>query len=156
MFATLVTCLCALLVPCSFLVIWWWQRRAREQFWETIEAMAEKERDEIGGESVEHWLNLLNRGRAQPLVASDAMVLIYQGREWFFVDGGIMFLGAGKHPTYETMKAFFLVAIGPSAVQSLAEQEGVFRLITGSTELAAFSVYRWSDFVEMLVAERRH
>jgi hypothetical protein len=37
----------------------------------------------------------------------------------------------------------------------LSDQEQVFRLIAGSTDLAAFSIYRWSDFVVALMSEKQ-
>jgi hypothetical protein len=52
-------------------------------------------------------------------------------------------------------KACLLIAVGQPAVRLLSEDERVFRKITGSTELAAFSIFRWPDFVDMLTAERR-
>ena len=76
------------------------------------------------------------------------MVLMYKGQEWYFVDGGIAYTTPGRSGwSCNTEKGFFLVAIGQSAVRLLSEQGRIFRLITGSTELAVFSIYRWSQFV---------
>ena len=138
------------------MAVWWWQRLARNRFLATIRTMAEPGRNVIGGQSVEHWLEILNRDTARSLVAIDTLVLMYKGREWFFVNGGIFCrIPETNRVTYRTAKACFLVAVGETAVRLLAEQERVFRRIAGSADLAAFSIFRWPDFVAMLMAEKR-
>ena len=108
------------------------------------------------GSRSNHWLDILNQDSAYRIIAGDTMVLMYKGREWFFVDGGIGYVSAGKGAvSYGLEKACVLIAVGQSAVGVLSEQKEVFRLISGSAELAAFSVFRWSDFVYMLMAERK-
>jgi hypothetical protein len=145
-----------LLVLCLLAVWLWQQRHARKRFVATIKTMAERGRYEINGQPVEYWLNILNQNTTQPLIAIDTMVLTYKGREFFFIDGGISYTAFGKGGlSCHLEKACLLVAVSQSAVNLLANQEQVFRLITGSTELAAFSVFRWSDFTEMLMAEKR-
>ena len=118
--------------------------------------MAEKGPSEINGQSVEHWLNILNKDAPQPLVANDTVVLMYKGREFFFVDGGIAYTVPSKYGwSYRQEEAFFLVAVGQPAVRLLSERQEVFRFRMGSAELAAFSIFRWSDFTEMLMAEKK-
>jgi hypothetical protein len=142
-------------VPLFFFSMWsWWQHFARKRLLASIKTMAEKERSEIGGQPVEHWLNILNQDRTEPIVAGDTMVLTYKGQDYFFVDAGITYVIPSNRAICKIMKAFILVAIGQSAVRLLSEQDRVFRRICGSAELAAFSVYRWSDFAKMLAREK--
>jgi hypothetical protein len=68
----------------GLVAVWWWQRLARKRFLSRIETMAEKGQNEIDGQSVEHWLNILNRDMPWTLVSTDAKVLVFKGREWFF------------------------------------------------------------------------
>jgi hypothetical protein len=142
-----------LLFLCFLLVLPYWQQRARKRFLATIQAMAEKGRSEIDGHPIEHWLNILNQDGKWPVVVADSMVLKYERREWFFVDGWIAYTPAKGF--YGLEKGFFLVAIGRAAVELLSEQERVFRRISGSAELAVFSIYRWSDFTYLLTAETK-
>ena len=152
MYSQAIALLCLLLL----FVVWWWQRLARMRFLTDIRSMDEKGRSEIDGLTAQHWLDILNQDAAHTLVAVDTMVMIFKGREWFFVDGTVGFPRPGAtRPHWGTMEGYFLIAIGKSAVQLLAEHESVFRLVAGSAELAAFSIFQWSEFVEMLIMERR-
>jgi len=84
------------------------------------------------------------------------MVLTYKDHDFFFVDGGIVYATACTHLlSYNQEKGFFLIAIGQSAVRLLTNEEHVFRRIMGSTELALFSIFRWSAFASMLTAEKK-
>jgi hypothetical protein len=143
-----------LLVLC-LLVVWWWRQiLARKRFLAAIKAMADGGRNEISGQPVEHWLDILNQDATQNIAAMDTMVLTYKGQEFFFVDALLGYVTGGKS-SYQTEKACLLIAVGQPAVRLLSEDECVFRKITGSTELAAFSIFRWSDFAYMLMAERK-
>jgi hypothetical protein len=144
-----------LLILCFFVAWWWRQRVVRKRIVEAVKAMAESGRNEISGQPVEYWLNILNQDTTQPIIPTDTMVLIYKGQEYFFIDGGIAYWAQGKCTcSYALQKAFFLVAVGQSAVRLLSQQEQAFRLITGSTELAAFSVFRWSAFAYIVMTEK--
>ena len=149
--------LVAVLLALCTLVVWMWrQGLARKRFVATIKTMAMRGRNEINGQPVEYWLNILNQDTTQPVIAIDTMVLMYKGCEFFFVDGGLPYIAFGKGGLSRQLeKACLLIAVGQSAVRLLSEQEQVFRLITGSAELAVFSIYRWSDFTNMLMAEKR-
>jgi len=114
-----------------------------------------KGRIKISGQPVEYWLNILNQDTTQPILAIDTMVLMYKGQYFFFVDGGVCYWTVDKRPSYHLQKAFFLIAVGQSAVRLLSEQEQIFQRIAGSTELAAFSIFRWSDFAYILTAEKK-
>ena len=134
------------------LLLWQWRQSiTRERFAETIKTMAERGRDEISGHTVEYWLNIINSDTTQPIVVTETMVLRYKGREFFFVDGGISYTYAGKnHPAYGLEKGFFLVVVDKSAVNLLFEQGRVFRRIAGTADLAAYSIFRWSDFAKTM------
>ena len=135
-----------------FVVVPVWRGRARKRFMAIIQSMAEKGRSEIDGHPVDYWLNILNQDTNWPLVVIDSVVLAFEGREWFFVDGRIPYRTARGGCLQE--KGLFLIAVGPSAVGLLSEQERVFRRIAGSTELAVFSIFRWRDFLYLLKTER--
>ena len=139
------------------LMLWLYrQRLARKRFVATVKTMAENDQIEIDGQSVEHWLNILNQDENQTLLANDTVVLKYKGREFFFVNGEISYLYYDlKNTSSKRMKSCFLIAVDRSAVWLLSDQEQVFRLIAGSTDLAAFSIYRWSDFVVALMSEKQ-
>jgi hypothetical protein len=145
------------LMFCLWGALSWWRGFARKRFLAAIKAMGKGGRHEIGGQPVEHWLDILNRGMAQSLVATSTMVLTYRGHKFFFIDGGINYIAQGKWSPYfcRGQKTCLLIAVGEPAVRLLSEDERVFRKITGSTELAAFSVFRWSDFSYMLTAEKK-
>jgi hypothetical protein len=147
-----------LVLPPLLFAMWRWRLCfVRRRFLATIRMVAQKERSEIGGQPVEYWLNILNQDRTDPIVAICTMTLTYEGQDYYFVDGGISYVLSDKRAYYKMMEAFVLIAIGQSAVRLLAEQERVFRRICGSEDLAAFSVYRWSDFAKMLARENeRH
>lgn len=138
-------------------VWWWWQSLARKRWVARVRTMVERGRDEIGGQSIEHCLDILNQNAPQALIASDAMVLKYKGREFFFVNGEITFVRPDRRTCWrcELLNRHFLVAVGQSAVRLLSEQEQLFGLIAGSSELAAFYVRRWSAFADMLMKDRK-
>jgi hypothetical protein len=123
----------------------------------TVKAMAERGRNEINGQPVEYWLNILNQDATNAIVATDTMVLTYRGQEFFFVLGGVAYWGPPSNAgcSCSLAKACFLVAVGESAVRLLSDQGQIFRLITGSAELAAYSIFRWSAFANMLTAEKK-
>lgn len=147
--------LVVLLPLCLFAVWWWRQGRARNRLVATIKRMAESGRNEISGQPVEYWLNILNQEATYPIAATDTMVLQYKGQEFFFVDGGIIYIAPGKSACYSLRKVCILGSVGQSGVELLTEQSRVFRFMTGSAELAAFSIFRWSEFVDMLMIEKR-
>jgi hypothetical protein len=140
----------------SLLAIWRWrQSLARKQMLTTIKMMASSTRKDIGGQSVEQCLDILNQDTTRSLVTNNAMVLTYKRQEFFFVEGTIACLLPTKSALgYRRQEAYFLIAIGQSAVRLLSEKEHVFRLMIGSTDLAAFSIFRWSDFVDELITEK--
>jgi hypothetical protein len=140
-----------LILVCLFLVWEWYQTIVRKRYLATIKAMAESERNDICGKPMEYWLNILNQDRPQPIVAVEAMVLMYRGLDYFFIDGGIGYLSR----TWRLEKAFFLIAVSRPAVDILSEQKQVFRLIAGSSEMAAFSIYLWTAFTQMLKEEKK-
>ena len=142
-----------ILWQCFVLVVDGWQGHVRKRFVATIQGMAEKGRSEIDDQPAEHWLHILIQDANTLLVAMNSMVLRYEGREWFFVRGEIGY--RSSEGSYDMHEEFFLVAIGHSAVTLLSEQERVFRRITGSTELAAFSILRCRDFTSLLRTERK-
>jgi hypothetical protein len=133
------------------------QNLAREKMMATVKRKARRRRTEIGGQPVEYWLELLNQEAAQPIIATETMVLMYQGQEFFFVVGGIYHLVNEKSSSWksELNEGCFLIAVGESAVRLLSEQKRVFRLITGSTELAIFAVFRQAAFTQMLVKDNK-
>jgi hypothetical protein len=144
------------LIFCLWGILSWRRGFARKRFLAAIKAMAKGGRNEINGQPVEHWLDVLNQGTAQPLVATVTMVLTYKGHEFFFIDGGIShFVPEEGGLSCRMQEACLLIAVGPPAVRLLSEDERVFRKITGSTELAVFSIFRWSDFSYMLTAEKK-
>jgi hypothetical protein len=139
-----------------FAVSCWRGSRARKRLVAIIKAAAVGRRNEIDGRSLEQCLDILNQGATQSLVASDAVVVIYEGREVFFVDGTIGYLAPSTNSWKYTRKNLcFIVAIGRSAVKFLSEQEQVFRMINGSTELAAFSIFRPSEFANVLMEQAK-
>jgi hypothetical protein len=145
------------LMFCLWGILSWQRGLARKRFLAAIKTLAKGGRHEIGGQPVEHWLDILNRGTAQSLVAINTMVLTYKGHKFFFIDGGINYIAQGKWSPYyyRRQKTCLLVAVGEPAVRLLSEDERVFHKMTGSTELAAFSIFRWSEFSCMLMAEKR-
>ena len=147
------------IIPLAILLFlavwWWWQDLARKRFVARIKTMAERGRDEIDGQSVNHYLDILNRDTAQALIAIDTIVVMYKGQQLFFVNGTIGYMTACKNP-WRVSKLCFAVAVGQAVVRLLSEQELILRRITGSSELAAFSVRRWSDFVFMLMTEKTY
>jgi hypothetical protein len=129
---------------------------ARGRLTARMKTMAEGGRNEIGGQSVEHWLSMLNQDSPQGLVATDSVVFTYKGQDLFFVNGTIGCLTPGGNRwVYKTKEICFLVAVGYAAVGLLSEQRQALRLISGSTELAAFSIFRFLDFAVLLREERR-
>lgn len=66
----------------------------------------------------------------------------------YYLPGG----NPGWRTSDETL--FYLVAVGRSAVELLADQDRVVRRIAGSTEVAAFSIFRLSDCAAMLAEEK--
>jgi len=142
-----------LIVGCLITFRLWRQFVARRRMLTTIKSMAETGRNEINGHPVEYWLKILNQDAHQPLIANDTIVLIYQGQEFFFVDGRIAYTIQSRYNwTCNLKEACFLIAIGESAARLLSENEQVFRLIMGSEKLAAYSIFRRSAFTEMLMA----
>jgi hypothetical protein len=138
-------------------VLWgWWQRIARKRFVAEVKTMAESDKTEIDGQPVDYWLDILNRDSPPILAAIETMVLTYKGQNYFFVHGTTCYIIYNlKNSTGYSMKSCFLIAVGEPAVELLFEEQPVFRKITGSTELAAFSIYQWSEFVRMLEMEVR-
>ena len=126
-----------------------WRRGARKRLLATVKAMALGGRTEIDGQPVEHWLGVLNRASPYPIIAYETVVLVFKGRELFFLFGAIPYtIPSADHYSYQTENGLFLVAVGQPAVRLLSEHQHVFRHISGSTELAAFSIFRWQEFLE--------
>ena len=126
--------------------------RARLTAW--MKRMAVVGRAEIGGHPVEHWLTKLNRSSPQGLVARDSVVFVLSREELFFVNGtlGCLTPSANKW-AYKAKETCFLVGVGEAAVTLLSEHGNEFRLITGSAELAAFSIFRLSAFAALIGKE---
>lgn len=136
-------------------VCWWRGSVARKRALATFKAMAQEDRNEIGGHRVEYWLDLLNREAEWPVVEVLSAVLTFRGHDFFFIDGAILYaVGDTCRWQPRVDQAIFLVAVGRSAVTILADEENVFRHMAGSDDLAVFSVYRWTSFARMLKAER--
>ena len=142
--------LVCLLILC-LLGIWWWrQSRARKRFAQTIKMMNKEGVNEIAGQPVEYWLDLLNQDFPQPITAIDTMVLTYKGHDFFFIDGRIPYIATTSGAYWSQQKAFLLIAVEESAARLLSRESALFRRIDTSTEVAAFSIYRWSDFSDRL------
>jgi hypothetical protein len=137
-------------------LFWIWRARLlRSQFVAKVKIMAKGGQSKIDGHPVEHWLEIVNHQTTRPIVVRESVVLTFKGREFFFADGGIGFMAQGKGgPYYRLAPAFLLVAVGQPAVELLSNEAHVFRLITGTNELAVFSIFRWADFAKMLMAEK--
>jgi hypothetical protein len=137
--------------------IWmWWGWLLRRRFLAKVKFMAESGQTKINGWSVEHWLEIINQQTAQPIIARESMVLNFGGEEFLFADGGIEYMAQGKGgPYYRLAPAFLLVAVGRPAVELLSEDARTFHRLTGTSELAVFSIFRWADFAKMLTAEKR-
>jgi hypothetical protein len=129
-------------------------RSGRRRFVSIIRAMSEKGRTDIDGQTAEHWVEILDQRGEGTIAVIETMVLIYGGREWFFVNGIISRATGGKSGAVDTQSVCFLIAVGEPAVSFMAEQGDVFRLLVGSKGLAAYSVYHWSAFINLLTAER--
>ncbi|MBN1910938.1 MAG: hypothetical protein JW818_14425 [Pirellulales bacterium] len=140
----------ALLIFAALAVWFWQQARARKRFAATIMRLSRSGCDMVGGKPVDYWLDVLNQDTTQPIYAISTTVLMYREHDFFFVDGQLMCWTGGKGCACQMTPGFFLVAVGQSAVSLLAEQEHIFRHITGSTELAIFSVYQWARFARSL------
>ena len=110
-----------------------------------------RDQEKIGERSAEHWLNILNRNAEWTIAITYTMFLRYEGHDYFFVSGQFNQVIYSHSGLPETRNAFFLVAIGKPAVQILSDQDHLFRKISGSEELAAFSIYRWSEFTDALI-----
>jgi hypothetical protein len=146
--------LVALLLLLWFACTAWRHRLRRKRLLETVKEIAEQGRNEVGGRSVEHWLEVLNQDRRQTLTTNESFVFKYKGQELFFVDGQLTDVVPSKYSvSYRMQSLCFLIAVGKPAVWLLSDQEHVFRKLTGSDELAAFSVFRVSKFDAMLSAE---
>jgi hypothetical protein len=128
--------------------------RSRERLTATMKRLAVAGRSEIAGQPVEHWLNVLNQDSPQDLFAVDSAVFIYHGQELFFVNGTIGGPAAQNRCVYRVRRLCFLVAVGRPAVTLLSQQGQVLRLVSGSAELAAFSIFRLSDFAALIRKER--
>jgi hypothetical protein len=114
-----------------------------------VKTIAETGRDEIDGQPVDYWLEILNQDSPPVLSAKESMVLSFAGRDYFFVSGKVVYLVynlKGSSSGY-SMRSCFLIAVGEAAVGFLSKEETIFRKIAGTDDLAAFSIYRWPDFL---------
>lgn len=139
------------LMLCYCLAQWLRLSRARKRLVSTVARMAEAGRVEIGGQPVEHWLSVLNKNSSWPIAPVNATVLTYQGHNFFFIDGmivGTMPISRAYSNPFHS--ALLLLAVGRSAVSLLSAQNHVFRRLSGSADLAVFSIFRWSHFADML------
>jgi hypothetical protein len=119
-----------------------------------VKALAKHGRDDVCGRPAEHWLNLLNHEASQTIYAYDTFVLAYEGQEFLFVDGGLAYaLQNGHGWTCSRERACILIAVGRPAVALLSENARLFRIVTGSTELVAFTIFRSSAFAAALNPE---
>ena len=131
----------------KWLSLWFAQKRMEK----TVMKMA-KDQEVIGGQLIEYWLDILNLNAERTVGMTYAKVLMYGEYSYFFVSGSLgIFIPNFPRVENLSRKAFFLIAIGSPAVQVLANQEHLFRRISGSDELAAFSIYRWSEFTDALI-----
>ena len=101
--------------------------------------MAKKGLDEIGGQKVEKWLDLLNHDSPYTLAADDTVVVRYKGEDLFFIDGTIG-CRLGGPPNYICLSRVSFLQSASHAVKLLSEQEQLFGKIAGSSDLAAFGV----------------
>lgn len=133
-------------------ILWWRGYFGRRRVWKAVRTMAEPGSAAIDGQSVEHWLNILNDERTQPITASSpAVLLTHRGEQYLFFEGSV---DCQRAKGVTTTQSFFLIAIGRPAARVLANDDRTFRRIAGNDEVTAFSVYRWGDFVRLLTAER--
>ena len=147
--------LLAYLILVGFVIVLWrHQILAVSDLWRESKHWPRAAGMKLTAQPVDYWLEILNQGANQELIAYDTMVLRYMGQEFFFVNGGIAYITFSNDGNCNLMKSCFLIAVDQLAVRILSEQEPIFRLIRGTTELAAFSIYRWSDFVTMLMREK--
>lgn len=143
------------LVLCPFAVRSWQLHLARKRMVRIVNEVAQRDRNVIRGQPVEYWLNILNQNDAQRIVVVlHTAVLTYRGHEYFFVDGTTRHAASSLRPHDMHGRAFFLVAVDQSAVRLLSQEEHLFRLITGSTQLAVFSISRWPEFTNILEFQR--
>jgi hypothetical protein len=139
-----------LLLTFGIVAIWFGRRYyTRKRFWVTVKEMADFG-DEIDGQPMEYWLAILNRDTNNHIFVYDSKAVSYKDKQFFVADSGISYLGVGMTPTYDLQRAFLLVAVNDASVNILADENNVFRQITGSGELAAFVIYRWAAFVDAL------
>jgi len=130
-----------LIVLLVMAVRWWLQNLARERVSTLIKAIADREK-----------IDILYQDRQQSLIPVEKMILKYDGQEFFFVEGAIVYI-SGTESIYRRVKGLFLIAVGESAVHRLSRQEPVIRQVAGSSKLAAFSIYHWNAFAQMLIAD---
>ena len=139
---------------CFFWWLWWYSLdRAKKRAIKTVRKMANRGQKEIGGYSVEYWIDLIEQDSSCLIHESKAMALTYKGHDYFFIDGKAVYRdGDYRYARSAGMcqDVLFLIAIGGPAVRFLAKQEHLFRLITGSKDLALFSIFRCSDFADAL------
>jgi hypothetical protein len=146
-----------LVLTCASMAVWWLRSKVLQtEFAAMVKAMAEKGLDEIGGQKVEKWLDLLNHDSPYTLAADDTVVVRYKGEDLFFIEGAIGYdHGLNGRHRYSFDKSCFLLAVSSPAVRFLSDQEQLFGKIAGSSDLAAFGIRRYSDFVTTLISERK-
>jgi hypothetical protein len=128
--------------------------RSRAMLTARMKKLAVVGRAEIGGRPIEHWLRILNDCSSQGLIAAESIVFFYKGQELFFASGTLGCLTPLTNKWgYTTKGLCFVVAVGEAAVTLLSEHGNEFRLITGSAELAAFSIFRLSAFAALIGKE---
>ena len=142
-----------LLMFCLFLCIttffYWRSNFVPQRMLRLVKNVAGKTQTKICGQPVEHWISILKQNTKVFYYVFNTVVINYQGHSFIFIDAAI----PSTIRRGFTRKCF-LVAVGSPAIKVLSDQEHLFHLFASTTELAAFSIFRHSDFINALSKER--
>lgn len=115
-----------------------------------IKDCADMERDVIKGLSVSQWLDLLNRGNLQTLVAKSVGVLNILGHTVLLVDGYITHTTLGRFGAIGGRSPMlFLVATDSEANSTFKARPREFKWLNGTDKYAAFGIRRLDNVITL-------